>query len=241
MTTCAVCLSIDTEPLTEKDGYSFVRCKSCDFIFLDPMPDQDELNTQYIDPDREAEPTYNKTGSRLRRAWMKLPRFYPYARHQDTLDLGCGGGFVAHALSMIAKSSTGVDISENAIAYAKSRFKKPAFYCQSFEQLLESEKQYGFVYSSEVIEHVSDVNLYMRVLQKLVLPGGHVYITTPDSGHHKVPENINEWDVFCPPIHVQFFNRKTVIALFERYGFRITRFYKNKKPGLVFVAIKEQP
>ena len=175
----------------------------------------------------------------MRRAFMKLPRFYPYAKHQDTLDLGCGGGFIAHALSMIAKSSTGIDISENAVAYAKNRFKRPQYYCKSFSDLLEIDQQYGFIYSSEVIEHVSDVNLFMRVIQKLAAPGAYVYITTPDSGHPKVPANINDWDVFCPPIHVQFFSRKTVAALFERYGFQIINFYKNKKPGLIFLARKD--
>ena len=116
MTTCAVCLSIDTEPLTEKNGYSFSRCKSCEFIFIDPMPDQSVLNAQYTDENREAEPTYNKAGSRMRRAILKLPRFYPWARNQHALDLGCGGGFIAYALSLITKSSTGIDISDNAIA-----------------------------------------------------------------------------------------------------------------------------
>lgn len=239
MTACAVCLSIDTEPLTEKNGYLFFRCKSCEFIFIDPMPEQNVLNAQYTDKEKEVEPTYNKAGSRMRRALMKLPRFYSYAHHQDILDLGCGGGFVAYALSLIAKSSTGVDISHNAIAYAKNRFKTPSFFCKSFEELLESEQRFGFIYSSEVIEHVSDVNLFMRVLQKLAAPGAHVYITTPDSGHPKVPANINDWDVFCPPVHVQFFNKKTATALFERYGFKIVRFYKNKKPGLNFLARKD--
>lgn len=240
MSPCAVCLSIDTRPLTVKDGYAFSRCNSCEFIFLDPMPCQDELNKQYTNTEKEAEPTYNKAGSRMRRAIMKLPRFYSCARNMDTLDLGCGGGFIAYALSLIAKSSTGIDISDNAIAYARHRFKKPVFLCKSFEELQDDyNKQFEFIYSSEVIEHVSDINLFMRVLQKLAAPGAHVYITTPDSGHPAVPGNINDWDVFCPPIHVQFFNRKTVTALFERYGFHIIKFYGNKKPGLNFMAKKD--
>lgn len=238
MTDCAVCLSINTEPLTKKNGYRFSRCNSCDFIFLDPMPTQEELNTQYIRSAGEEIPAYGKAGSRMRRALMKLPRFFPYARRQDTLDLGCGGGFVTQALSLIAGSSTGIDINDNAIAYARSRFRRPRFFCRNFADLLDSDRQYGFIYSSEVMEHVSDINLFMRVLMKLAAPGAHVYITTPDAGHPEVPPDIRDWDVFCPPVHVQFFCKKTVTALFERYGFRIIKFYKNKKPGLIFLARK---
>jgi len=202
------------------------------------MPDQRELNKQYLDAHKEAEPTYDKAGSRLRRAFLKLPRFYPYARGRDVLDLGCGGGFVTQVLSFVASSATGIDISENSIAYARSRFKRPSFVCCSFVELEGLDKQYGFIYSSEVIEHVSDVNLYMRVLARLAAPDTHVYITTPDSGHPKVPADITQWDVFNPPIHVQFFNRKAATILFDRYGFKILKFYKNRKPGLVFLARK---
>ena len=235
---CAVCTSTDVNFLTEHNGFEFKQCSQCDFIFLDPMPAQDELNTQYTNEHKEAEPTYDKAGSRLRRAFFKLPRFFPYACKKNTLDLGCGGGFIAHVLSLVARSSTGIDISQNAIAYASNRFKRPQFFIRSFTDLMEWDTQYDFVYSSEVIEHVSDVNLYMRVLQRLVKKNGYVYITTPDLGHPGVPENIGEWDVFAPPVHVQFFSRKTVSILFEKYGFELKKFYRNKKPGLIFLARK---
>ena len=238
MDKCAVCSSTYISFLTEHNGYDFKQCDRCDFIFLDPMPAQEQLNTQYTNEHREAEPTYDKASSRLRRAFIKLPRFFPYAWRKNTVDLGCGGGFIAHVLSLVATTSTGIDISQNAIAYAENRFKRPKFITLNFAELLDWDTQYDFLYSSEVIEHVSDVNLYMRVLQQLVKNNGYVYITTPDPGHPKVPKNIKEWDVFAPPVHVQFFSKKTVTILFDKYGFEIIKFYKNKKPGLIFLARK---
>ncbi len=202
------------------------------------MPNQDELNEQYTDDITKAEPSYSKTGSRMRRAFIKLPRFLPYVYGKTTLDFGCGGGFIAHALSYVAKSSNGIDISENAVAYASKRFKRANFACMDFTQLLQTRDKYNFVYSSEVIEHVSDINLYMETLTHLVKKGGYAYITTPDLGHPKVPEDITEWSMLCPPIHVQHFTQKTVRILFERYGFKIIKFYKHKKPGLIFLAKK---
>jgi len=204
------------------------------------MPPQESLNEQYTYPGTEAEPTYDKASSRMRRALLKLPRFFAYAYKRDTLDLGCGGGFVAAVLALVARSSTGIDISRNAINYARKRFHRPEFVCSNFADLLNIGKRFDFIYSSEVIEHVSDVNLYMQVLQHLIKPGGYVYITTPDSGHPDVPDDISQWDVFAPPIHVQFFNRETVSVLFARYGFTIRKFYRNKKPGLIFLAQYDQ-
>ncbi|MBL1142241.1 MAG: class I SAM-dependent methyltransferase [Proteobacteria bacterium] len=200
------------------------------------MPNQEELNEQYTDDEEAAEPAYSKSGSRMRRAFIKLPRFLPYAFGKKTLDFGCGGGFVAHALSYVAKSSSGIDISENAVAYASMRFKRANYACMDFIQLLKTDDNYDFVYSSEVIEHVSDINLYMKTLARLVKKGGYAYITTPDLGHPKVPENIIDWSMMCPPIHVQHFTQKTAHILFNRYGFKIVKFYKHKKPGLIFLA-----
>jgi 2-polyprenyl-3-methyl-5-hydroxy-6-metoxy-1,4-benzoquinol methylase len=237
--TCPVCKQPNTYYFVTKNDYPFNSCSECDFIFLNPMPNQDELNEQYTDDDKGAEPSYNKTSSRLRRAFIKLPRFFPYAYGKTTLDFGCGGGFVAYTLSFIAKSSSGIDISENAVAYAKQRFKRANFACMDFVQLLNDDKKYDFVYSSEVIEHVSDINLYMKTLAHLVKQGGYAYITTPDLGHPKVPDNIIEWSMLCPPIHVQHFTQKTAKVLFERYGFKIVKFYKHKKPGLIFLAQKQ--
>ncbi|MEO1925402.1 MAG: class I SAM-dependent methyltransferase [Gammaproteobacteria bacterium] len=238
MVACPVCDHPETHYFVSKNDYTFNRCTECDFIFLNPMPNQDELNAQYTDDNKETEPTYNKTASRLRRAFIKLPRFLPYAIGKHTLDFGCGGGFIAYALSFIAKSSTGIDISENAVAYAKQRFKRASYFCMDFVQLIETNDQYDFVYSSEVIEHVSEIKLYMKTLAHLVKKGGYAYITTPDLGHPKVPENITEWGMLCPPIHVQHFTKKTIDILFRRYGFKVVKFYKHKKPGLIFLSQK---
>jgi 2-polyprenyl-3-methyl-5-hydroxy-6-metoxy-1,4-benzoquinol methylase len=234
---CPVCDARDTVFQAEKTGYRFSRCPHCEFLFANPRPAQEELDRLYSDPQQEAEPTYDKAGSRLRRAYLKLPRFLPYAWRKDTIDLGCGGGFIAHVLSRVARSSTGVDISANAIAYARRRFPRPRFVCASLAHLPDLGR-FDFVYSSEVIEHVSDVNAYLRALRNLTRDGGYVYITTPDLGHPKVPSDIERWDVFQPPVHLQFFTRKTAAILFARYGFEIVRYYPNRKPGLIFLARK---
>ncbi len=238
LSACPVCGANGLLPGAEKSGYRFNRCRRCGYLFVNPRPAQKHLDSLYTATGMAGEPVCDKAGSRLRRAFLKLPRFLPYAWREDVLDLGCGGGFVAQALSLVARSSTGIDISENAIAYARKRFRRPRFFCMNFSDLLATGNQYGFIHSSEVIEHVSDVNLYMQVLQKLARKGGHVYLTTPDAGHPRVPMNINDWDVFQPPAHVQFFSRTSMSILFARYGFDTLKFYKNRKPGLHVLARK---
>ena len=235
---CPVCDNPNINYFIKKDDYSFDKCNECDFIFLNPMPNQTVLNKIYTDEDTKTTDGYKKASSRLRRAFLKLPRFLPYVLNKNSLDFGCGGGFVAYAISFVSKSSTGIDINEKAVIYAKKRFNRVNFFCKNFSDLLKSQEKYDFVHSSEVIEHVSDINLYMQVLKQLVKKKGYLYITTPDLGHPKVPEDITKWDVLCPPIHVQHFTKKTASVLFKKYGFNIIKFYKNRKPGLIFLSQK---
>jgi len=235
---CPACLGTRIGFGAARGGYRFDECADCRYLFLNPRPAQADLNELYREESIAAEPTFDKAGSRLRRALLKLPRFLRHAWRRDVLDLGCGGGFTAHALSLVAASAAGIDINRGAIEYARQRFRRPRYECLELTALEEGPRSFDFIHSSEMIEHVADVNLYMRVLRRLCRPGGCVYITTPDRGHPKVPKNVAEWDVFCPPVHVQFFGRESAAALFRRYGFEIERFYANRKPGLQFVARK---
>ena len=118
---CPICENTEINYYVKKDDYSFDNCNNCEFIFLNPMPNQATLNKIYTDEDTKANGGYKKESSRLRRAFIKLPRFFPYVFNKNSLDFGCGGGFVAYALSFIAKSSVGVDINQKAVTYAKKK------------------------------------------------------------------------------------------------------------------------
>ena len=139
---CPVCEDLNINYFLTKDDYAFDRCSNCEFMFLNPMPNQTTLNIIYTDEDTKTKVGYKKASSRLRRAFIKLPRFLPYALNKHSLDLGCGGGFVAYVLSFVTKSSTGIDINQKAIGYAKERFNRVNFYCNDFHGLLKSKEKY---------------------------------------------------------------------------------------------------
>jgi SAM-dependent methyltransferase len=235
---CPACHGTRLGKGAARGEYRFDECRDCGYLFLNPRPAQTDLDPLYRDESTAAEPTFDKAASRLRRALLKLPRFLPFAWKRDILDLGCGGGFTAHALSLVARSATGIDMNHGAIDYARSRFRRPRYDHLALAALESDPRSFDFIHSSEMIEHVADVNLYLRVLKRLCRHGGYVYITTPDRGHPRVPANVADWDVFCPPVHVQFFARPSATALFGRHGFEILRFYRNRKPGLQFLARK---
>ena len=117
------------------------------------------------------------------------------------------------------------------MAYARQSFPRCHFDCVSFDQFTVTEP-YHFVYSSELIEHVSRLDDYMDLMVRLTTQGSRVLITTPDLGSPRVPADVTQWDVFGPPYHVQFFRRSNLALLFERYGFSEREVLPDRKAGL---------
>ena len=54
-----------------------------------------------------------------------------------------------------------------------------------------------------------------------------------------VPKNINDWDVFNPPRHVQFFNPDNLKQLFADYRFTAKRRLYGPKAGLRYIFRKQ--
>lgn len=237
---CTLC-SGDSRAVVDKGGYCFWQCQDCAFIFLHPMPSDADLAIYYNTNYRSATSLhYPKARSRAWRAFWKSLRFLPYVAGGRTLDVGCGGGFMAHAFSRMASSSAGIDISAESINYAKNRFPHVNFYCETFDEFAARGLKFDFIFSSEVMEHIPSPWPFMRMLQAVSIEGTHVYIATPDAGHASVPADLSDWNEFVPPAHVQFFNRSNMVRLFSDHGFRLKRAWRKRSPAHSLLFIKRK-
>ena len=221
---CPVCTKTGTQSFVEKNGYSFLKCDGCGYIFCHPRPTQAELGAHYAKSDGDegiSRDFYPKASSRKRRGFANALKLLPQVWGKRALDLGCGGGFVVGGFKAVgAREAVGLDINPNAVDYARKHFPKCEFHLGTFDDFAGGRiGRFDFVYSSEVIEHVEDVQAYMRFLTEITEPGAKVFITTPDIAAAEVPDDVTAWDVFSPPVHIQFFTQATLAHLFARFGF----------------------
>lgn len=239
MATCAICQSPATEPFAQQQGFNYVRCCGCRFVFLDPMPAPESLSAIYNEEDTLIRPDfYPKAASRMRRAMMKAVRLWPYYVGRETLDVGCGGGFMAAAMQRLGARAAGIDISEQSIAFASAQYPRVKFYRESFDSFLSRGLTFKFLYSSEVIEHIGEVQGYMRFLASVARPGALLYMTTPDVEHETVPHDVTQWDMLSPPRHVQLFCETNLRSLFAQHGFDIIKRFHKNAPTLQVLARK---
>jgi len=97
------------------------------------------------------------------------------------LDIGCGGGLLCEPLSRLGAAITGIDPSSDNIEVAKLHSKEMnlniEYICCSPENLSFKDK-FDVILNMEVIEHVSDVNIFIQNCSKLIKKNGIMFVAT---------------------------------------------------------------
>jgi len=99
------------------------------------------------------------------------------------LDVGCGGGILADALSQLGAEVTGIDMGEAPLAVAKLHqleSKQNVTYERSTAEAFAQSHQEAFdiVTCLEMLEHVPDPASVIHACQSMTKPGGDVFFST---------------------------------------------------------------
>jgi len=71
-----------------------------------------------------------------------------------------------------------------------------------------------------VIEHLKDPKGLLKEINRILKPDGLVVIMTGDKNSFKARTKGENWHMYCPPIHLWFFSRKSLDLLAESCGFK---------------------
>jgi 2-polyprenyl-6-hydroxyphenyl methylase/3-demethylubiquinone-9 3-methyltransferase len=100
----------------------------------------------------------------------------------DLLDIGCGGGLLSEPMARLGARVTGIDAAPRNIAtaalHAEGQDLAIDYRATTAETLAEAGRQYDIVLALEIVEHVADVDLFLRCCGGLVKPGGLLFLST---------------------------------------------------------------
>jgi 2-polyprenyl-3-methyl-5-hydroxy-6-metoxy-1,4-benzoquinol methylase len=90
------------------------------------------------------------------------------------LDIGCHGGYFTNKIAgIIGNSVLGLDISENAIRYAKNKYSKLNFVVADIEKRVDLEDSaFDTVTAFDVVEHLLNPGFVVKEINRLLKPGG---------------------------------------------------------------------
>jgi 2-polyprenyl-6-hydroxyphenyl methylase/3-demethylubiquinone-9 3-methyltransferase len=111
--------------------------------------------------------------------WRRL--IERYGSHDiDAVDVGSGVGTFTVEAARWCRSATGFDASAEMVEKARSSADASNASFQQADILEIDHTPVGLVLCSSVLEYVPDLPASLRVLQRLVAPGGHLIVSLPN-------------------------------------------------------------
>ncbi|XP_052032116.1 ubiquinone biosynthesis O-methyltransferase, mitochondrial isoform X2 [Apodemus sylvaticus] len=137
------------------------------------------------------------------------------------LDVGCGGGLLTEPLGRLGASVVGIDPVDEMIRIAQHHKsfdpvldERVQYKVCSLEEIVnESTESFDAVVASEVLEHVSNLELFVQCCYQVLKPGGSLFITTINKTQLSyalgivfaeriagiVPKGTHMWEKFVSP------------------------------------------
>ena len=98
------------------------------------------------------------------------------------LDIGCGGGLLCEPMARLGAEIVGADAAATNIEVAKLHAAESGvaidYRATTAEDLADAGERFDVILNMEVVEHVSDVPLYIARCAEMVKPGGIMFVAT---------------------------------------------------------------
>ncbi|MAP24041.1 MAG: bifunctional 3-demethylubiquinol 3-O-methyltransferase/2-polyprenyl-6-hydroxyphenol methylase [Rickettsiales bacterium] len=136
--------------------------------------------------------------------------------HLSVLDVGCGGGVASEPMARIGYEVTGVDGSLEAIKTASEHAKAMGLSIEYMSQKIETlnlKRKFDIILALEVVEHVDDLDSFVKILRQHLKSNGIVFISTINQTTKSyfmsilmaeyilgiVPKKTHDWQKFIKP------------------------------------------
>ena len=151
-------------------------------------------------------------------------------RNIKILDIGCGGGLLSEPMCRLGASVVGIDASKKNIEVAKFHAKKNKLkidYKIASPEQLKTKKKFDVILNMEIVEHVENINFFIKESSKLLKKNGIMFIATLNKTLKSyvfaivgaeyilkwLPIGTHDWEKFIKPIDLIHFSKKNNLTL----------------------------
>ena len=167
------------------------------------------------------------------------------------LDIGCGGGLISEPMARLGATVTGIDASEKNINIANLHSKKSGLkinYFNTSPENFEVTDNFDVILNLEIVEHVDDVNLYVKSCYKLLKKNGLMFTATLNRSFISyikaiigaeyilrwLPIGTHDWNKFLKPEELENYLTKEKFITQNISGLKFNPFTKRWKKSSDF-------
>jgi 2-polyprenyl-3-methyl-5-hydroxy-6-metoxy-1,4-benzoquinol methylase len=215
---CLICGSLLLKKLVGYEKDHLVTCKSCGFVFSQWVPTLEELRHEY-------ESTYTRSDDvsviTLSRFPELLNLFGQYKVNNTIIDVGAGNGHFIKAAKDAGWIAYGTEFEERAVRICEA--KGIIMQAGKLDSRNYKPDFFDVITSFEVIEHINNPLEELTNFNRILRPGGLVYITTPNFNSLSRRIIGGKWSVFNYPEHLSYYTPRTLNQLFTSKGFKCVK------------------
>jgi hypothetical protein len=215
-----------------KNGFNFDECGSCKTLYVSPRPDKKSFDNYYTDSNSTQfwATTFYKATEKNRRekiwkpkAKLIVEKISQYA--DDTkciVDIGGGYGvFMEEVLEL--KNINGIVIEPSKFLSDICRNKGLTVIEKFLEDMNRDDlpKNKKTFVSFELFEHLHNSKSFLEVLYNLMNSGDSFIFTTLSGMGVDIQSLWEDSKAVSPPMHLNFFNPKSIELLLKKVGFEV--------------------
>ena len=169
----------------------------------------------------------------------------------NILDIGCGGGLLCEPLKRLGATVTGIDASKQNIEVAKFHANEMNLnidYIHCEPEKLKIDKKFDVILNMEVVEHVSNIDLFIEHCSQLIEKNGIMFVATINKNLKSyllaivgaeyilrwLPIGTHQWDKFLTPQELEIIAIKKNFLADEVVGMKFNFFLKKWYKSLDF-------
>lgn len=207
-----------------KEEFKIYHNEEYDLLFTDPIPN--DLSSYYESEDYISHTDSKKTiidkvyqlvkNYTIKKKLKLINSFH--TNEKTLLDIGAGTGDFINYCKKNNWNVVGVEPSNKAKEIAST---KELVLLNSIEEI--KEEKYDVITMWHVLEHVPNLNDYIKALKKLLKKDGVLVIAVPnfksyDANHYK-----NFWAAYDVPRHIWHFSKNSISQLFSEVNMRVEK------------------
>jgi 2-polyprenyl-3-methyl-5-hydroxy-6-metoxy-1,4-benzoquinol methylase len=229
---CPGCQRAECDFFCEKDGFKFDRCPACWTIFMNPGPSIHlvsklyeisktyEYWAKYVYP-QSAEQRYTQL-SQPRAAYIMSAMERNAIADQSILEIGAGTGEVIRELTQLIPSVRAYAVEPNPDMWVNYEHSEVNLLKVPLEEINETQNKFGVIYAFEVLEHLLNPELLFQKASSLLINGGLLILSTPNSASIEVTSMKNASNTIDIE-HISIVTPLAIHSLANRYNFKVVK------------------